>query len=283
MVPRGDSSRSDGDLRFELPATNATRAPPPLMVAGPWCAPGRDRYASITGVSSGGSAAHMPRKGIVTVPMTGPGPSRVLRQDLLDVLNLSKLNALIDALAGTIHYDKALNPLDLAAQLRNLAAGDVQFFTIPLTPAPFVTVPGAGGVLLPVDQAQMYAFFGGLSTTMNAPNAAPSSAPAPGVDGAAPPSPAGSGRAAGPPRLRRTPTASTNPPYLRRWMPHGGQGRAARALCVCPARLYGPDSCLQSPDERYVQVAVAIRTEPLHRPHRRGLGTRCGLTTSPRP
>lgn len=103
---------------------------------------------------------------------------KLLGQNLLNVLNLSKLSGLIDALANTIHYDKDLNPLDLAAQMRNLAAGNVNFYTIPLQPAPFATVPGVGSVLMTVDQAQMYAFFQGLSATAAGPSSGASSSAA---------------------------------------------------------------------------------------------------------
>ncbi len=125
---------------------------------------------------------------------------KLLNQNLLDVLNISKLNSLIDALAGTINYDKGLNPLDLAAQMRDVAAGNVQFHTIPLEAQPYANKPGAGDVVLPVDQSQMYSFFQGLSTitSTSTPSSAPSPAPASGSAGAAASSAAGSGAAAPP-------------------------------------------------------------------------------------
>ncbi|GAB3296800.1 LytR family transcriptional regulator [Epidermidibacterium keratini] len=87
----------------------------------------------------------------------------VLDQGMLDLLNLDKLNQLVDALANTISYDAGLNPLQLAEQLRNIAAGDVEFRTIPLAEPPEDRIPGIGDVLMPADDAQMKAFFNGLS------------------------------------------------------------------------------------------------------------------------
>lgn len=87
----------------------------------------------------------------------------VLDQGMLDLLNLDKLNELIDALANTISYDAGLNPLQLAEQLRNIAAGDVEFRTIPLATPAEDKIPGIGDVLLPADEQQMKAFFNGLS------------------------------------------------------------------------------------------------------------------------
>ncbi|PRZ33580.1 LytR family transcriptional attenuator [Antricoccus suffuscus] len=125
---------------------------------------------------------------------------KLLGQNLLDVLNISKLNNLIDALAGTINYDKGLNPLDLAAQMRDIAAGNVKFQTIPLAAQPFVTKPGVGDVVMPVGQSEMYSFFQGLSAATTAPApSSTSSAAAPSASGsAAPTTAAGSGSAAPP-------------------------------------------------------------------------------------
>lgn len=99
----------------------------------------------------------------------------VLGQDLLDILNLSKLNKLIDALAGTIQYDQDLDPLELAAQMRNIAAGNVEFRTIPLAPETYADIPGVGSVVKIASASEMQKFFQQLS----APKSPASSSPAP--------------------------------------------------------------------------------------------------------
>lgn len=101
---------------------------------------------------------------------------QVLGQDLLDILNISKLNKLVDALAGTIQYDQDLDPLELAAQMRNIAAGNVEFRTIPLAPEKFATVPGVGDVVTTVSVSEMHKFFQKLSapkSSSSTPPAAP--------------------------------------------------------------------------------------------------------------
>ncbi len=123
---------------------------------------------------------------------------KLLGQNLLDVLNISKLNSLIDALAGTINYDEGLNPLDLAAQMRDVAAGNVRFQTIPLAAQPFANEPGVGDVVIPVGQSDMYAFFQGLSAAPPAPSSTSSAAAPSASGGAAPTTAAGSGSAAPP-------------------------------------------------------------------------------------
>lgn len=102
----------------------------------------------------------------------------VLDQGLLDLFNLGKLNGMIDALAGTITYDKDLDPIQLAEQMRDIAAGNVQFHTVPLLPEPFATIPGAGSVLMPVTDAEMKAFFRSLSES-DAATPSESATPAP--------------------------------------------------------------------------------------------------------
>lgn len=112
---------------------------------------------------------------------------KMLDQNFFDLLNLSKLNGLIDALAGTIIYDPGLNPLALAEQMRKIGAGDVEFRTVPLTPAKFGDVPGIGSVVLLQDPATLKEFFrnlnaavdssGSSSTSSAAPSAPPTVAP----------------------------------------------------------------------------------------------------------
>lgn len=101
---------------------------------------------------------------------------QVLGQNLLDILNVSKLNQLIDALAGTIQYDQDLNPLDLAAQMRNIAAGNVEFRTIPLAPEVYAKIPGVGDVVKTVSVSDMHKFFQELSTASAANDTGSSSA-----------------------------------------------------------------------------------------------------------
>ncbi|PRZ38613.1 LytR family transcriptional attenuator [Antricoccus suffuscus] len=98
----------------------------------------------------------------------------VLGQDLLDILNISKLNKLVDALAGTIQYDQDLDPLELAAQMRNIAAGNVEFHTIPLAAEKFANIPGAGDVVKTASVSDIHKFFQQLS----APKSTSSSSPA---------------------------------------------------------------------------------------------------------
>ena len=98
----------------------------------------------------------------------------VLGQDLLDILNISKLNKLVDALAGTIQYDQDLDPLELAAQMRNIAAGNVEFRTIPLAPETYADIPGVGSVVKTASVSDTHKFFQQLSTPKSSSSSSPS-------------------------------------------------------------------------------------------------------------
>ncbi|WP_134322666.1 LCP family protein [Cumulibacter soli] len=87
---------------------------------------------------------------------------KVLDMDLLDLANIGKLTDIIDALAGTINYDKDLDPLKLADQMSAVATGNVTFQTIPLAEYYEQNIDGQDVVLL-ADQDELDAFFGSLS------------------------------------------------------------------------------------------------------------------------
>lgn len=97
---------------------------------------------------------------------------KVLDQGLLDLVNVGKLTGIIDALTGTISYDQDLDPLLLAEQMSSIAAGDVEFRTLPLAEYPEQKVDGMD-VLLPAEKADLEKFFDTLSAGGTA--AAPSS------------------------------------------------------------------------------------------------------------
>lgn len=101
----------------------------------------------------------------------------VLSQNMLDILNISKLNSLIDALAGTIKYDQDLDPLQLAEQMRNIAAGNVEFRTIPLAPETYADIQGVGSVVVPAGIDEIHKFFQQLSTRTGSSASSSSSAP----------------------------------------------------------------------------------------------------------
>lgn len=103
---------------------------------------------------------------------------KVLDQNLLDLVNISKLTTLVDALAKTISWDKDLSPFDLAEQMRQIAAGNVEFRTVPVV-NPGAMVDGQSVVLL-ADDVDLLAFFKALNAAppKKTTSAAGSSAPA---------------------------------------------------------------------------------------------------------
>ncbi|WP_153506250.1 LCP family protein [Cumulibacter manganitolerans] len=101
---------------------------------------------------------------------------KVLDQGLLDLVNISKLTSIIDALSGTVSYDANLDPIQLAEQMSNIAAGNVEFVTLPLAPNPEQTI-GGKDVLQIADQKTLDAFFGGLSSDGGRASATTSAAP----------------------------------------------------------------------------------------------------------
>lgn len=104
---------------------------------------------------------------------------KILDMGLLESLNLSQLTEIIDSLAGTITYDEDLDPLEFADQMRYIAAGNVEFATIPLAENYEDNIDGQDVVLL-ADAKTLAAFFGGLdddpgkpTTTKPPPTVAP--------------------------------------------------------------------------------------------------------------
>lgn len=87
---------------------------------------------------------------------------KVLDQGLLDLVNVGQLTDIIDALSGTISYDQNLEPLELAEQMSNIAAGNVEFTTLPLAAERDKRINGEWVVQL-ADQKTLDAFFSGLS------------------------------------------------------------------------------------------------------------------------
>lgn len=85
---------------------------------------------------------------------------KVLDQDVGALLSPGKLTELIDAVAGTITFDEDLDALMLAEQMRNVATGNVAFYTLPI--AGDATINGQQ-VLAPVSDEQMKMFFLTLS------------------------------------------------------------------------------------------------------------------------
>ncbi|GAB3296796.1 LytR family transcriptional regulator [Epidermidibacterium keratini] len=86
---------------------------------------------------------------------------KVLDMGLLESLNFSQLTEIIDSLAGTITYDEDLDPLEFADQMRYIAAGNVQFATIPLAENYEDKIDGQDVVLL-ADDTVLADFFGSL-------------------------------------------------------------------------------------------------------------------------
>lgn len=87
---------------------------------------------------------------------------KVLDREIGDLFDPAKLSELIDALAGTISYDPELSPLLLAEQMRDVAAGNVEFRTIPLAEY-YEQRIGGQDVVVPADEAEVLAFFQSLS------------------------------------------------------------------------------------------------------------------------
>ena len=113
---------------------------------------------------------------------------KVLDREIGDLFAPARLASLIDALAGTITFDTDLDPLLLAEQMRNVAAGNVEFHTVPLAPVPDEKINGQW-VLLPAADEQVKTFFQTLSAPTTPPASAASSAP--GAGSAAPAVPTG--------------------------------------------------------------------------------------------
>lgn len=101
---------------------------------------------------------------------------KVLDQGMLDLVNVGKLSDTIDALAGTIRYDQNLDPLELADQMSNIAAGNVEFKTIPLAEQWDDNIDGMSVVVL-ADQDELDDFFSNLSASGSEPAAPSSEAP----------------------------------------------------------------------------------------------------------
>lgn len=101
---------------------------------------------------------------------------KVLDQGLLDLVNVNKLTGIIDALSSTISYDKNLNPIELADQMSNIAAGNVEFQTIPLADNYEDVVDGKDVVLL-ADKPKLDKFFSSLSSGGSGGAATSSAAP----------------------------------------------------------------------------------------------------------
>lgn len=105
-----------------------------------------------------------------------------------NLLNISKLNSLISAVGTTISYDPGLNPLDLADQMRNIAAGSVSFRTIPLAAVSQAKISGVGDVVVPAAASDMKQFFidlskeGSTSSSGSSASSSSSSTPPPSVD-----------------------------------------------------------------------------------------------------
>lgn len=96
-----------------------------------------------------------------------------------NLLNISKVDDLVQALSGTIHYSAGLDPITIADQMRDVAAGQVQFTTIPV-----VNLDGKVGdadVVFVEPPAQIKQFIIELNNTPGGTtsSAAPSSSPAP--------------------------------------------------------------------------------------------------------
>ena len=88
---------------------------------------------------------------------------KTLDQGLLDLVNVGKLTGIIDALSGTIRYDANLDPIQLAEQMSNIAAGNVEFLTLPLAENAEQKIDGMD-VLLPAKRTELDAFFASLSS-----------------------------------------------------------------------------------------------------------------------
>lgn len=97
---------------------------------------------------------------------------KVLDRQIGDLFDPAKLTQLIDALAGTISFDVDLDPLMLADQMRDLAAGDVEFRTIPLAPEKYGKIDGQE-IVVPAPEDEIKKFFATLSapTTSSATSA----------------------------------------------------------------------------------------------------------------
>lgn len=103
---------------------------------------------------------------------------KVLDQGLLDLVNVGKLTGIIDALSGTIRFDKNLDPLQLADQMSNIAAGNVEFMTIPLAENYEQKMNGMDVVML-AEQTELDTFFDTLSAESDEEDADPTTSEAP--------------------------------------------------------------------------------------------------------
>ncbi|BDZ50044.1 hypothetical protein GCM10025867_22850 [Frondihabitans sucicola] len=74
------------------------------------------------------------------------------------LLNPGKLNSALTAVSGAIQTDKGLNWLSLAAQLKNIAGGNLNSSTIPITGTPTIYYNGSAVSIVQVDTAKMPAF-----------------------------------------------------------------------------------------------------------------------------
>ena len=88
----------------------------------------------------------------------GAVANQILSADTL--LNPIRLNRLLDAISKSLTTDDSLDPLQLASQLRDIAAGNVVFKTVPISNAAGY-VPGAGDVVL-LDKAKLPGFFSSI-------------------------------------------------------------------------------------------------------------------------
>ncbi|MEO6957275.1 MAG: LCP family protein, partial [Antricoccus sp.] len=165
----------------------------------------------------------------------------VIRKALsTNLLNVSKLNNLIDAVGNTISYDPGLNPLDLADQMRNIAAGSVSFRTIPLAPEQFATIPDVGDVVVPVSPADLKQFFIDLSKQPPASSSGSSSSSAASSSSSS------------------TPPSKVDPSTVSVDLFNGTttEGMATEASKVVLAAGFGVDGVFAASDTTYTQTTI---------------------------
>ncbi|PRZ40736.1 LytR family transcriptional attenuator [Antricoccus suffuscus] len=100
---------------------------------------------------------------------------KILSANLLD---FGKVTGLVSALSGTIHYSSGLDPITLAKQMQDIAAGAVKFATIPLAPEKFGKVDGQDIVVTQTPD-QIRQFMIDLNKDPATPPSSESSAPSP--------------------------------------------------------------------------------------------------------
>ncbi len=90
----------------------------------------------------------------------GAVANQILSADTL--LNPIRLNRLLDAISTSLTTDDSLDPLQLASQLRDIAAGNVVFKTVPIASLSY----SAGGIsdAVELDRAKLPAFFASIAS-----------------------------------------------------------------------------------------------------------------------